>query len=733
LDWGDNTPYFEPFQHRKFKTPSTFNPVGPNVLEAMILLNEYDFNNRPVFKHSRDKNLSPGEFKAIKELQSLYQIIIKPADKGSCVVVMDKQAYLDEAEKQLSNNSYYLPVDEDPTEKYRQEVQIFIEEMYNKGEIDISVLNYLTDSECRTAKFYLLPKIHKGVNPPPGRPILSANGCPTEKISQLVDHFLNPASITHKSYVKDTTHFLQTLEKVGTLPKGCILTTFDVTSLYTNIPHEEGVQAAKRALNKSRPGNVKPSNDSLINLLEFVLSKNNFHFNEKNYLQICGCAMGSKCSPSFANIYVSNFELQFVYTYHLQPLVWVKFLDDIFCIWQHGLEELNEFYKHINSANPNLKFTMESSENKISFLDTMVKIEQQCIQTDLYCKPTDSHNYLRFNSAHPKSCKESIPYSQFLRVRRICSEIKDFDKNITMLCGHFLKRGYPLSLLEEAAIKARRLERQVLLHPLPKPEKTQPNILVTTYHPHDSCLTTIVKENWDILGKSTKTTFLHENKPLIAYRRPPNLRDLLVFANVKNKSPAKKIDFPAMSGQTPTFQTKIRDYFKPSTLDITQNLRIPQKPKIQTSKSQTSLPKHAKKICKNYRCKYCPYLDTSDKIASHITGEKFTCKSNVSCLSSNVVYGITCKICGQQYVGQTKCCLYMRLREHLYSINNAIKLRQNPSRKLDVQINPQPVGIHFSKPGHNGIKDLKIQILEFIKLHPESNKAEIIRLKEEKK
>jgi hypothetical protein len=75
----------------------------------------------------------------------------------------------------------------------------------------------------------------------------------------------------------------------------------------------------------------------------------------------------------------------------------------------------------------------------------------------------------------------------------------------------------------------------------------------------------------------------------------------------------------------------------------------------------------------------------------------------------------------------------MRLREHLYSINNAIKLRQNPSKKLNVQINPQPVGIHFSKPGHNGIKDLKIQILEFIKLHPESNKAEIIRLKEEKK
>jgi hypothetical protein len=138
--------------------------------------------------------------------------------------------------------------------------------MYNDGELDISVANYLHEQEVRTAKFYLLPKTHKGINPPPGRPILSANGCPTEKISQLVDHVLNPLSKLHKSYIKDTTHFLQTLKDLGLVPTDSILVTFDVASLYTNIPTQEGLQAARQCLNKNRPGMVFPQNESLIKL-----------------------------------------------------------------------------------------------------------------------------------------------------------------------------------------------------------------------------------------------------------------------------------------------------------------------------------------------------------------------------------------------------------------------------------------------------------------------------------
>jgi hypothetical protein len=82
--------------------------VGPTPLEAFIAVNEHDFNGRPMFKASREKNLTPGEFKAIKELQNLvHKIIIKPADKGSAVVVLDRETYIQEAHRQLNNPKFY--------------------------------------------------------------------------------------------------------------------------------------------------------------------------------------------------------------------------------------------------------------------------------------------------------------------------------------------------------------------------------------------------------------------------------------------------------------------------------------------------------------------------------------------------------------------------------------------------------------------------------------------------
>ena len=249
-----------PFAHRNFKVPSNYNPVGPPCLEAMIISNERDFNNRGNFPHL-SMNISPNERKAIRELRDNQTIVIKPADKGSAVVILDREDYLTEGFKQLSDVNFYQKQDSDLTEKHRTEVQNFITKLYHEGEIDSSVMRYLTDDHCKTARLYLLPKIHKGKIPPPGRPIVSANGCPTEKISQMVDHFLTPPTTTYiKSYVKDTTDFIQKLSQLGELPPNCLIATMDVTSLYTNIPNDEGLRSALKLLTTYRPQNdVRPS------------------------------------------------------------------------------------------------------------------------------------------------------------------------------------------------------------------------------------------------------------------------------------------------------------------------------------------------------------------------------------------------------------------------------------------------------------------------------------------
>ena len=87
---------------------------------------------------------------------------------------------------------------------------------------------------------------------PPGRPVVAGIGCLTEKISQFVDHFLNPISKKVKSYVQDTNDFIRQISSFTELPEGRMLVTMDVTSLYTNIPNREGLRARMRALDTWR-------------------------------------------------------------------------------------------------------------------------------------------------------------------------------------------------------------------------------------------------------------------------------------------------------------------------------------------------------------------------------------------------------------------------------------------------------------------------------------------------
>ena len=320
----------KPFKHNKFKNKSTWRgPIGPTNLEAFIASNELDFNNRPIYSPPKKQNLSPNERLALKSLKQDNTIVIKPADKGTTVVVMNREDYLREGYKQLGDTKFYLQVEEDLTDKHVKEVRNAIEDMYQNGDIDESVRFHLLDTSCKTARFYMLPKIHKKIIPPPCRPVVAGIGCPTEKISQFVDHFLNPCSTKVKSYVQDTNDFLNRLNALGLQPENTLLVTMDVTSLYTNIPNDEGLRASMLALENYRQGQVRPRNIAIIHLLEMVLKKNNFQFNGNHYLQVGGTAIGTKAAPGFAIVYMGMFEDLYVYNYPLQPKLFLRYIDDI--------------------------------------------------------------------------------------------------------------------------------------------------------------------------------------------------------------------------------------------------------------------------------------------------------------------------------------------------------------------------------------------------------------------
>ena len=118
------------------------------------------------------------------------------------------------------------------------------------------------------------------------------------------------------------------LASLKSIPPGVLLVTMDVTSLYANIPHVDGVDACYKFLNEHRVTDI--STDVLCSLISFILTHNNFVFDDHSYLQTSGTAMASKMAPFLANLFMASIEQTFIDNSPLTPLFYLRFIDDIF-------------------------------------------------------------------------------------------------------------------------------------------------------------------------------------------------------------------------------------------------------------------------------------------------------------------------------------------------------------------------------------------------------------------
>ena len=113
----------------------------------------------------------------------------------------------------------------------------------------------------------------------------------------------------------------------------------------------------------------------------------------------------------------------------------------------------------------------------------MLTISDNSISATIFYKETDSHNYLNYTSSHPPSCKNSIPYSQYLRLRRLCSDDVDFESRLTEMRNFFVSSGYPTAVLDDALSRISTVSRQNALLPVHNQTATDRVPLVITYHP----------------------------------------------------------------------------------------------------------------------------------------------------------------------------------------------------------------------------------------------------------
>ena len=145
---------------------------------------------------------------------------------------MNREDKIQEGQVLLNDINNYRPLETPMVDTTAKKVQRVIKSLLQEGHIDDMTAKWLslTPNPSRIPVFYTLTKIHKLT--PVGRPIISGCNGPTERISAFVDYLLQPIAQVQPSYLKDTTDFINVVEKTR-LPSNTILVSMDVTSLYT--------------------------------------------------------------------------------------------------------------------------------------------------------------------------------------------------------------------------------------------------------------------------------------------------------------------------------------------------------------------------------------------------------------------------------------------------------------------------------------------------------------------
>ena len=195
--------------------------------------------------------------------------------------------------------------------------------------------------------------------------------------------------------------------------------------------------------------------------------------------------------------------------------------------------ELRQFMNEINQKHQSIKFEFKFSKESLEFLDTLVYIDSKNrLQTTLYKKPTDCQNYLHAKSAHLFSLKRSIPYSQALRIKHICSTFEEYKKHSQDLIKRFGEKGYNESTVRKQLERVDQLDRSLLLKCKPKRRDSIP--FSVTYNLMLPNITEIINKHRHILNIDSRILNIDSLQLIIAFRKNTSLKQLIGTNIIRN-------------------------------------------------------------------------------------------------------------------------------------------------------------------------------------------------------
>ena len=292
---------------------------------------------------------------------------------------------------------------------------------------------------------YGLCKVHKDIPPgdtcPPFRPILSAIGTVSYNLAKFLVPILEPIT-TNQFVCKDSFSFAAEVRQQN---PDLFMASFDVNSLFTNIPLDETIEICVKNL-FGRKHKFKGFNKSEFRtLLQFAVKDNLILFNGKYYIQTDGVAMGSPLGPTFANIFLCYWEEIWLNKCppQFKPLYYRRYVDDTFLLFS-SQSHVKKFLHYMNSRHDNIDFTHETEvDDRLPFLDVLVSREAARLVTSIYRKPTFSGLYTNFNSFISDKYKTGLIYCLLFRIFTLTVDWAKFHDEVKYLSDVFRKNQYP--------------------------------------------------------------------------------------------------------------------------------------------------------------------------------------------------------------------------------------------------------------------------------------------------
>uniref|UniRef100_A0A7I4Y5W9 Reverse transcriptase domain-containing protein n=1 Tax=Haemonchus contortus TaxID=6289 RepID=A0A7I4Y5W9_HAECO len=413
---------------------------------------------RVVRQHAEKRsisNLSASQKRGLKELRDCVKagkIRLSISDKGGEFVVIPQE--LDKAitKLHLSDESLYCKSSEKEYKKqYRKLNRTWCSVAKTAGLANTTISRLKCDLPACPV-LYVLIKTHKlttvdmvsvDLTKFKVRPIVSGVGGPTDRISWFLNIILGQLLRYIPAHLTNTTMLLNRLSSAS-FHEGCVMESFDVTSLYTNVSNEAALEAIYELLCEHEPDLHLHgfTVTQVMTILAECLECSFFRWSGEYYKQLRSLAMGQRLAPVLAIAFMSRIEKPVL---DRGPILYYRYIDDclIICSTQ---EEMDNCYDLLNEQSQNINFTREKPvEDWLPFFNIQVQVRRGIARTKWYHKPSCKNIIVHSQSAHPIKTKQAVVNNMFRVANKVSSDAELKKESLHLAQSIASLNGYPCS------------------------------------------------------------------------------------------------------------------------------------------------------------------------------------------------------------------------------------------------------------------------------------------------